>query len=745
MRRAHRKLTNRPAFPLNSGRYRLPLTLAAMVLWLPLILLSLAQESSRAAESGPSEPEPRKVFVTVSDVQLHSGPSEDFYPTAILKKGAVLSVYQQSEDGWLGVRPPAGSFSWVAASDAFLLPGGKVIEITNETAVSWIGTQLGSAKQYRWQVQLQRGEQLAVVGEATRKTEDGKPVLWYRIAPPSGEFRWLQASAVSPVPEHVKTKIRKQSGNSSSAVTTASYDTEEIQGEIVLESGSAIPSSSEYYGENGVEFSEEFVDGEFYDTQYGQGEWLDGELAEGEYIVGGPYEEGMVGGDYYDDAQIIEGEVIGAEPMLGGGPSRPAEHFEGWHAMQFSFGGLNLPWLSRVLNRRQGQTGYDPLKDDPFSLAIPSRPSQGVPNRGDYAATAMMNSPPVMSNSQAYREPDIYAPEMVDRGRGWRDPRTIRGGAGSGHAGSSTRQPAVPHLAPVPDDSASIHSRRSNSAPPSTALELAQERMATMRETIERKFGPGAPAANSPPANDSQPIFRPAENAPYTPPVQQISASLSEYGGGGRRPAGMEQVDWYGLGANGAVSRYEPLQLGSSGLTQLQLALGEMVASPMQNWNLVPLATEAERYISVGSTAVERGQARLLLERIDAFRALAARSGYTQFSPSVISNSYTSPSNWSGNPVASASFSTPVANSMPSSGTSYDSTGWLVPVHAAVAGQPNYALTDDSGKILTYVSPLPGMKLDLYLNQAVGITGLKGYLPQLQAGNIQAHRVSRLR
>ena len=74
----------------------------------------------------------------------------------------------------------------------------------------------------------------------------------------------------------------------------------------------------------------------------------------------------------------------------------------------------------------------------------------------------------------------------------------------------------------------------------------------------------------------------------------------------------------------------------------------------------------------------------------------------------------------------------------------YDATGWIAPVLAASAEQPKHALTDDTGRIVAYVSALPGMNLDRYVNQPVGITGLRGYLPQLQAPHIQAQRVVRI-
>ncbi|MEZ6078846.1 MAG: hypothetical protein R3C56_25170 [Pirellulaceae bacterium] len=136
---------------------------------------------------------------------------------------------------------------------------------------------------------------------------------------------------------------------------------------------------------------------------------------------------------------------------------------------------------------------------------------------------------------------------------------------------------------------------------------------------------------------------------------------------------------------------------------------------------------------------------------------MAARSGYLALNRTSLtySGSDTSGSNATG---ASAAIMLASTSSGSISGvvqsdfdraiggdSSYDATGWLVPVIAAAAGQPSHALTDDTGKILSYVSPVPGLNLDRYLNQAVGITGLRGYLPQLQAGHLQASRVVRLK
>jgi hypothetical protein len=140
----------------------------------------------------------------------------------------------------------------------------------------------------------------------------------------------------------------------------------------------------------------------------------------------------------------------------------------------------------------------------------------------------------------------------------------------------------------------------------------------------------------------------------------------------------------------------------------------------------------------------------LLLERIQEFEthadrtALAApgviRSGYGQLAATgrqeVVSDAAYRPA--SAVPVPAAS---PTSVSV----QSYDATGWLVPVHATTPGQPTHAITDDGGRILAYVTSRAGLDLDSYINQAVGIFGLRGYLPRLQAGHIQAQRIVTLR
>ncbi len=51
-----------------------------------------------------------------------------------------------------------------------------------------------------------------------------------------------------------------------------------------------------------------------------------------------------------------------------------------------------------------------------------------------------------------------------------------------------------------------------------------------------------------------------------------------------------------------------------------------MVAGPEYSWNLAPLENRVRYYIEHGRDSIERGQARLLLERIESFQQIARHS-----------------------------------------------------------------------------------------------------------------------
>lgn len=197
----------------------LPLTLASMIYAVPLGLAMLiacptgsaqtpaapiAQIASSQTSSSPTSNmapqddlalEPYPVYVAHDKMYARCGPSEEYYRTDPLRRGQQLDVYAETENGWLGIRPPADSFCWIPADAAQLDTNQETGTIIEDRTVAWIGTHLGRARSYRWQVQLAKGEPITVVGRSEREGPDG-PQLWFRIVPPSGEYRWVHRTQI---------------------------------------------------------------------------------------------------------------------------------------------------------------------------------------------------------------------------------------------------------------------------------------------------------------------------------------------------------------------------------------------------------------------------------------------------------------------------------------------------------------------------------------------------------------------
>ncbi|WDQ19100.1 hypothetical protein [Rhodopirellula sp. P2] len=163
--------------------------------------------------------QPYLVFVSDTEAHLRCGPSGEYYKTDPVRHGQELEVYVETSDGWLGVRPVEESFCWVDAdavklnqpSNSKQSSGADVLgtaTVTEDKTVAWIGTNLGRARRYRWQVQLGAGEEITIVGSSEREGPDG-PQTWYRIVPPSGEFRWIHQDQTAATAEALVASLKR--------------------------------------------------------------------------------------------------------------------------------------------------------------------------------------------------------------------------------------------------------------------------------------------------------------------------------------------------------------------------------------------------------------------------------------------------------------------------------------------------------------------------------------------------------
>ncbi|MCH7752446.1 MAG: SH3 domain-containing protein [Planctomycetes bacterium] len=181
------------------------------------VLVGLLAISNASAQ----EPFPYVAYVVHADSYVRSGPGQRYYPTQQLPQGFAVEVYRHDGDGWCAIRPPEGSFCWVAAHEVRLVEP-NVAEVIAERTVTRVGSTLSPTRS-SVQVLLERGERMAVV---TGSPSDDRN--WLRVAPPAGEFRWIAARdlgrqaplEVSPPTPSVNAWSRAKGFSASTATST---------------------------------------------------------------------------------------------------------------------------------------------------------------------------------------------------------------------------------------------------------------------------------------------------------------------------------------------------------------------------------------------------------------------------------------------------------------------------------------------------------------------------------------------
>jgi hypothetical protein len=144
---------------------------------------------------------PYEAFIAVDNVEIVAGPGHRFYATDRLLRGTKVEIYREEASGWLAIRPPEGSFSWVPAEFVEQLDSnhensdhlGRVKEPTG----AWIGTSVEHVSEHQQQVTLKAGELVQIVGEKSIGAKSGQDRTWLKIAPPAGEYRWVHLRDVS--------------------------------------------------------------------------------------------------------------------------------------------------------------------------------------------------------------------------------------------------------------------------------------------------------------------------------------------------------------------------------------------------------------------------------------------------------------------------------------------------------------------------------------------------------------------
>ncbi len=136
---------------------------------------------------------PYKAYVTSGEVYVRSGPGKNYYPTSKLKIGDPVEVYRHDPGGWFAIRPPSGSFTWVSARYLEKSKHGLAKIVGNEVAAR-VGSEFSDIREVI-QVRLHRGEVVEIL-ESKEFRSGPEAGIWCKVAPPSGEFRWVAGKFV---------------------------------------------------------------------------------------------------------------------------------------------------------------------------------------------------------------------------------------------------------------------------------------------------------------------------------------------------------------------------------------------------------------------------------------------------------------------------------------------------------------------------------------------------------------------
>ena len=166
-------------------------------------------------------------------------------------------------------------------------------------------------------------------------------------------------------------------------------------------------------------------------------------------------------------------------------------------------------------------------------------------------------------------------------------------------------------------------------------------------------------------------------------------------------------------------------QFDSQELDLLSAKLSQMVANPVDEWNLGGLHAGIQRIVATSQDSAIRQQAVQLRNRLAEFDRLQRRHQLLSGEPASVSQaSFERPSPQNKGGVIPWSIIPKLAKPLPNSReVPFEGEGWLIPVFTNRRDIPSYALTDDDGAILYFVTPRPGLNLRRYLRKRVGIVG----------------------
>lgn len=221
--------------------------------------------------------------------------------------------------------------------------------------------------------------------------------------------------------------------------------------------------------------------------------------------------------------------------------------------------------------------------------------------------------------------------------------------------------------------------------------------------------------------------------------------------------------------------RFEGLSAPVSGpldprVAEMQVRLSQIVVGAPTAWQFGPLREEAAALLAQEQSSGAREQLRDLLDRIATFETVQARyRGASPLGGAALAGA-TTPAGaapTAGAPAGAALATTDASDilnrvrndlgrgvdngvtptpgaAQPATQALYDAVGTLKPVVSKRSGAPQFALIDDHGDVVTFVTSSPDVNLQSYVGKRIGVRGSRGFMPEYRRAHVTASRVTPL-
>jgi hypothetical protein len=149
----------------------------------------------------PLQNVPYEATIMAPEVDVRSGPSADakYYATSKLRQGDKVQVLREEDGGWLAIKPPPGSFSWINTRFIELVDQDRGGRVLADDAPVRIGSSLvNTAPTVEAKSRLKRGFVAIVLDTKKVPGDDG---MWLPIVPGPEEVRYIAADAVKSSPQ----------------------------------------------------------------------------------------------------------------------------------------------------------------------------------------------------------------------------------------------------------------------------------------------------------------------------------------------------------------------------------------------------------------------------------------------------------------------------------------------------------------------------------------------------------------